>query len=85
MAEPSFLSGSMLYLWSFFVVLISSLDQWVNFETVSRILDCGARHQTPWFPNLGKAFLYTHLISKTGLISDLFGRQMLNMYIVRSV
>ena len=85
MAEQSFMSGSMFYLWLLFVVLISSLEQWVNFENIFGILDCGARHQTPWFPNMGKVFLYTHQNSKTGLVSDLFGRQMLNMYIVSSV
>lgn len=85
MVEPSFLSGSMFYLWLLSVVLISSLEQWFNFENVSGILDFGFRNQPPWFPNMGKVFLYTYIISKTGLVSDLFGRQMLNMYIVRSV
>ena len=66
MAEQSFLSGSMFYLWLLSVVLISSLEQWVNFENVSRILDYGSRHQTPWFPNMGKVFFL--LLVNTSLL-----------------
>ena len=82
MAEPSFLLGSLFYLWLVSVVLISRSEQWFNFENVSKILDCGVR---PWFPNMGKGFLYTHIISKTGLVSDLFDRQKIDMYIARLV
>ena len=84
-AVPNYLSGSMFYLWLMSVDLISSLEQGDNFENVSRILDCGARYLMPWFPNMGKVFLYKPLTNKMGLVSDLFSRQMFNVYIVRSL
>lgn len=67
------------------VDLISSLEEGDNFENVYGILDYGARYITLWLPNMGKVFLYKPLNSKTGLVSDLFGRQMFKAYIVRSL
>lgn len=82
MAVPSFLSGSMFYFWLVPIVLTSRSEQWFNFEKIFKILDYGVR---PWFPNMGKVFLYTLVISKMGLVFNLFGKQKTDTYIDRLV
>ena len=74
MVEPNLLSGSLFLCWLMFEISISSLVRGVNFENVSKILDGGVRYESPWFPYMGKVFLYNQLNSKTDLVSDLFGR-----------
>ena len=67
----------MFYFWLAFIVLIARSKQCLILKMLYEILDCGVR---PWFPNMGKV-LYTLEISKMGLVSDLFGRQKIDMYI----
>ena len=74
MVEPSFLLGSMFYLWLLSIVLVSSLEQWFNFENVSVNLRLWGLELIASVSQFGQGFLYTHIISKTGLVFNLFDR-----------
>ena len=74
MVELNLLSGSFFFCWFMFEFSITSLVKGINFENASGILDGGVRYQSPWFPYMGKVFLYNQLNSKKDLFSDLFDR-----------
>ena len=75
MVEPNSLLGSLFFCWFMFEFFISSLVRGVNFENAYGIVDSGVRYQSPWFPYMGKVFLYNQLNSKKDLVSDLFDRR----------
>ena len=66
-----------------YVVLVFSIEQWLNFENISEKIRLWGSELITLVSHSRQGLLCKHIISKTSLVSNSFSRQMIDMYIVR--